>query len=75
MALVSAFEVLELLERRKKPVRLEKPLAPLGPPPENAPPPALLAVEGAGPEVCRVGYSLAAGDGDERQKKILNMSG
>lgn len=52
--------VLELLDRRKKPVRLERPptpaLLPLTPP-EKAPPPPL---GGCGPEACRVGYNLAA---------------
>lgn len=58
------FVVLELLDRRRKPVRLERPPppppapapAPLIPP-EKAPPPPPW---GCGPEACRVGYNLAA---------------
>lgn len=52
------FVVLALLDRRRKPVRLEKPPPP-APPPEKAPPPPP-PVWGCGPEACRVGYNLAA---------------
>lgn len=56
------FVVLELLDRRKKPVRLEKPTPPPPPPPplmppEKGPPPPPW---GCGTEACRVGYNLAA---------------
>lgn len=55
----AVFVILELLERRRKPVRLGKPPPPPPPPPpeEKAPPPALW---GCGPGVCLVGYNLAA---------------
>ncbi len=55
------FVVLELLDRRRKPVRLERPPPPAPPPPlippEKAPPPPPWGCE---LETCRVGYNLAA---------------
>lgn len=53
------FVVLELLDRRRKPVRLERPPPP---PPPLTPPekPPLPPPWGCGPEACRVGYNLAA---------------
>lgn len=48
--------VLELLDLRRKPVRLEKP-PPLVVPPGKAPPPCDC---GPGPGACRVGYNLEA---------------
>lgn len=65
MEVDAVFVVLELLDRRRKPARLERPPPPpplLLIPPEKAPPPLAWL---CGPEACRVGYNLAA----EEQKE------
>lgn len=53
----AAFEVLVLLDRRRKPARLERPPPPPALAPEKVPPPLLWDFE---PEACCDGYNLAA---------------